>query len=183
MEDESAIETLKQSKVLGDEIKEKQEIAEKTEQEIDTVRIGYVQVAKSTQVLFFCISTLASIEPVYQYSLQWFITLYLSSIKKSNKSKDTTERMNNIDEHFTYSLYLNICRSLLEKDKIVFSFLLTVRMMQGRGEVDDSEWVFLLTGGVALDNPYPNPCPEWLQDKNWGEIFWSRIRHMMSWPG
>jgi len=39
-----------------------------------------------------------------------------------------------------------------------------------RGRVDDSVWRFLLTGGVALDNPYPNPAPEWLTDKSWSEI-------------
>lgn len=39
-----------------------------------------------------------------------------------------------------------------------------------RGRVDDEVWRFLLTGGVALDNPYPNPAPEWLTDKAWSEI-------------
>merc|ERR1711871_1243887 len=41
LEDEGAINTLKSSKVLSDDIKEKQAIAAKTEEEIDTVRAGY----------------------------------------------------------------------------------------------------------------------------------------------
>ncbi len=36
--------------------------------------------------------------------------------------------------------------------------------------MDDDVWRFLLTGGVALDNPHPNPAPEWLTDKSWSEI-------------
>lgn len=39
-----------------------------------------------------------------------------------------------------------------------------------RDKIDDQVWRFFLTGGVALDNPYPNPCPEWLLDKSWSEI-------------
>ena len=44
------------------------------------------------------------------------------------------------------------------------------RVRVRRGKIDDVVWRFLLTGGVGLENPYPNPAPEWLQDKSWAEI-------------
>lgn len=36
--------------------------------------------------------------------------------------------------------------------------------------MDESVWRFFLTGGVALENPHPNPFPHWLSEKSWGEI-------------
>lgn len=48
-----------------------------TEQEIDETRNGYRPVAVHSSILFFCISDIANIEPMYQYSLTWFINLYL----------------------------------------------------------------------------------------------------------
>nr|XP_043909238.1 dynein axonemal heavy chain 3-like [Solea senegalensis] len=170
LEDEEAVKILSSSKVLSMEISEKQEIAHVTEKEIDDTRMGYRPVAEHSSVLFFCVSQLANIEPMYQYSLTWFIYLYLYSIADSVSSDDVAERINNIVEHFTLCIYKNICRSLFEKDKLLFSLLLTVGIMQGRDQVDNQVWQFLLTGGIALDNPYPNPAPEWLSDKSWSEI-------------
>ncbi|CAL8264232.1 unnamed protein product [Arctogadus glacialis] len=170
LEDETAIEILSSSKVLSEEISEKQKIASFTETEIDRTRMGYRPVAEHSSTLFFCISELANIEPMYQYSLGWFINLYLQSISQSAQSQDLSERIAHIVRHFTLSMYNNVCRSLFEKDKLLFSLLLTVGLMQSQGRVDPGVWRFLLTGGVALDNPHPNPAPEWLSDKSWSEI-------------
>ncbi|KAH8057324.1 dynein light chain binding protein [Aureococcus anophagefferens] len=170
LENESAIATLNQSKVTSDDIKGKQVVAEKTETEIDETRKGYTSVAYSTQVLFFCITDLNNIEPTYSYSLEWFINLFIRSIRNSEPSNDVPTRLDNLSGHFTYSLYTNVCRSLLEKDKLLFSFVLAIRILGGRGDVDSAEWLFLLTGGVSLDNPHANPCGDWLAPKQWNEI-------------
>ncbi|DBA04478.1 TPA: LOW QUALITY PROTEIN: hypothetical protein N0F65_010074 [Lagenidium giganteum] len=171
LEDEMAITTMNQSKQVADEIKKEQKVAEKTELEIDLVREGYQPVAYSSQVLFFCIDQLANIEPVYQYSLTWFINLFILSILQSDRSPDLTQRLKNLDSHFTYSLYRNVCRSLLEKDKLMFSFLLCIIIKQGKNEIDSAEWYFLLTGGVALSDPPSNPAKLWLSEKQWAEFY------------
>ncbi|OQR93149.1 dynein heavy chain [Achlya hypogyna] len=182
LEDETAINTMNQGKQVADQIKSEQVIAEATELEIDAVRQGYRPVAYSSQVLFFCIDQLANIEPVYQYSLSWFIALFVLSINQSDKSPDLHERLKLLDTHFTFSLYRNICRSLLEKDKLMFSFLLTISIMQGRNEIDASEWYFFLTGGLAVaETPPPNPAVDWFADKQWNELV--RLSNLPAFPG
>jgi len=170
LEDEVAIQVLSSSKILAQEISEKQEVANKTEEEIDETRNGYRPVAAHSSILFFTISDLANIDPMYQYSLVWFINLYIVSIEDSDKSNELDERIENLNNHFTYSIYRNVCRSLFEKDKLLFSLILCIGILKGKDKVDDTEWRFLLTGGVALDNPIPNPAEDWLPDKSWGEI-------------
>lgn len=170
LEDETAIKILSTSKVLSEDIQAKQEVAVKTSVEIDRARNGYMPVSKHGAVLFFCISELANIDPMYQYSLPWFLHLYVMAITHSEQSENLDIRMSNLNSYFTASIYRNVCRSLFEKDKLIFSLVLCVGLLRASRKLEEDLWTFLLTGGVALDNPYPNPDSSWLSDKSWSEI-------------
>jgi dynein heavy chain len=41
-----------------------------------------------------------------------------------------------VNEYFTFSLYSNVCRSLFEKHKLLFSFLVCVRILQNENKID-----------------------------------------------
>ncbi|ESP01004.1 hypothetical protein LOTGIDRAFT_225521 [Lottia gigantea] len=170
LEDESAIKILDSSKILSDEISKKQKVADETEKKIETSRMGYRPIAKHSSILFFSITDLPNIDPMYQYSLTWFVNLFIMSIHDSNKSKILEKRLRYLSDHFTFSLYCNVCRSLFEKDKLLFSFILCSNILTSRNELDQIEFMFFLTGGVGLENKLANPAPTWLTDKSWDEI-------------
>jgi dynein heavy chain len=170
LEDESAINILSSSKALANEVEAKQKIAEETEEKIDEARLGYVPVAFVASIFFFCIADLANIDPMYQYSLPFFVSLFLASIEKAEKSDDLPTRIGILNDTFRYTLYCNICRSLFEKHKTLFSFLLCIRVLLQEEKVENSDYRYLLTGGVSLEDPPASPA-DWIPARCWGELF------------
>ncbi|CAB3257078.1 unnamed protein product [Arctia plantaginis] len=169
LEDESAIEVLDSSKLLAVDIMKKQEASLETEIVIEKFRLGYRPIASHSAVLYYCVTELPNVDPMYQYSLTWFINLYILSIENANKSKDLEKRLKFLKDTFTYNLYSNVCRSLFDKDKLMFSFIMCSKMMLSTGEMDTDEHLFLITGGIAIENPIKKPV-EWIPVKSWDEI-------------
>jgi dynein heavy chain len=89
------------------------------------------------------------------------------------------ERGQLLNDYFTYSLYVNVCRSLFERHKLLLSFMLAVKTLQHAGQIDPKEWRFLLAGPTsqkrasaagAPNAGSENPGPDWLTEKSWGEL-------------
>ena len=170
LEEEDLINTLAASKQTSTDIMEKVKEAALTEKEIDEERETYRAVAFRAATLFFSIVDLSSVDNMYQYSLQWFSKLFEMAIEKSAKSNVIADRLKSLNDYFTYSLYENVCRSLFEKHKLQFSFMLTVKILQGNKEIDPAEWRYFLTGPQGTVVIPPNPAT-WLNDNQWRGMY------------
>ncbi|KAG7197918.1 hypothetical protein KM043_016155 [Ampulex compressa] len=145
VDDLDLILTLEASKDKSAEIKEKVAAAEITQSDIDTTRALYNPVAKRAEILFFCLSDLQHVDRMYQYSLEWFITIFNNSILITEKSYDVDKRIMNINMNFTYALFSNVCRSLFEKHKLHYAFLVCARIRISDKSIDTKEWRHFLS--------------------------------------
>ena len=170
LEDDELIKTLDDSKARYIQIEEQLKASEALFKKINAIRDGLKPVAKRVARYFFCLSDMSSIGSMYQYSLKWYVMIFQRSLECSEKSDDKHTRIPNILREFTLQLYNNVCQSLFEKDKLLFSYLLCLKVMDERGELNQVENRFMLTGGIQVIPKRPNPAAHWLLDKAWCTI-------------
>jgi dynein heavy chain len=93
---------------------------------------------------------------------------------------DSAKRIENLNNHFTLSLYENVCRSLFEVNKLMFSLVLCAQILFGFKALDPIEWRFFLAGPSGSIEPKDNPT-EWLDDLVWGDV-WKQLVGMSKLP-
>ncbi|KAG5317386.1 DYH2 protein, partial [Pseudoatta argentina] len=171
LDDLDLLNALQTSKEMSISIQESLTGAEKTEKEIDLVREEYQSCSKRASILFFILNDMNIIDPMYQFSLDAYNTLFMLSIDKSPQKINLSERINSLNDYHTYAVYRNTCRGLFEQHKLLFSFHMCVKILDAQGKIIPGEYAFLLRGGIVLDqeNQPDKPVP-WLPDETWNNI-------------
>lgn len=164
--DEELINVLEQSKEVSITINERVIEAEKTSIIITAERESFRTIAARGSVLYFVIADLSMIDPMYQYSLEFFARLFNRRLEVSEKSDHKETRVELVVADITLNFYTSICRGLFEKDKLMYSFLNTSSILRKAGLIDMSEWQFFLRGSQNTYEDRPNKC-DFITDKIW----------------
>ncbi|CAE7939948.1 DNAH7, partial [Symbiodinium necroappetens] len=184
LDDEELITTLANSKVTSTRIEERVKEQEKTQALVQETRETYVPVSIRSSAMFFVVADLCKVEPMYQYSLEWFIDIFLLAIKTAEKpERNLQRRLTALQNQFIKLLYEKVCDSLFAKDKLMLSLLLTFKSMEVDHDLDQAEKSLLLVGGTTGAEVRPRPQAEWLSDVSWARISELEDLGKGPWPG
>jgi dynein heavy chain len=165
LDNEPLINTLQQSKVTSGMINKRVAEAEEANVSIAEAREGYRTAATRGALLYFVIADLPNMDPMYQYSLEYFKKLYNYCIEVSDKSEDLETRLLTIMDYVTKFMYLNVCRGLFSRHKLIFSFLIYSSIFRNKKEISAPEWNNLLRGGFG--KPPKNPDSAFMTQLQW----------------
>jgi len=185
LDDDELIETLANSKITSLKIEEKVKEQEKTGALVAQTRDSYVPVATRSSAMFFVIADLNVCEPTYQYSLEWFVKIFLTGIKTAEKfERNLDRRLQALSSKFIRLLYEKVCDSLFESDKLMFSFLLSLKSQEVDNILNVEEKNLLLVGGITgADVPAKPAAATWFTEVSWARVVEASNLNKGPWVG
>lgn len=168
LDDEVLITTIEEAKKKSIEVKERVRVSEETEVEINQLRLEYKPVAVRSAIMFFVTGDMSSIDPMYQYSLEFFRDLVEQCVADTPPSEDHLERL--ID-NITYTTYVTVSRGLFEQHRSIYAFSMCSRILRNSNKLPEQEWEIFVRGPPLLDNPMDNPLPSFIADSRWNELY------------
>merc|ERR1711871_590853 len=173
LDDAELIDTLGVAKVTAAAIDESVAEAEVTMAEISETRLQYVPVAKRGAIIYFVVADLAQIDPMYQYSLEYYAGLFRRIMRDAKPCDDLEKRLQILLDAVTLIMYQNVCRGLFNKDRSLYSSLICGMILRDAGDILDSEWNTLLRGAGTVDREVqePNPDPARINPFDWDTLW------------
>ncbi|NWI40584.1 DYH17 protein, partial [Picathartes gymnocephalus] len=167
LRDTALVENLEITKRIAKEIEEKVKEAKVTEVQINVARENYRPAAERASLLYFILSDLCKINPIYQFSLKAFNGVFEKAIQRAIPSDDTRQRVINLTDQITYSVYVYTAQGLFERDKLIFLAQVAFQVLAIKKEVNPAELDFLLRfpSKTGVTSPV-----DFLQHQGWGAI-------------
>jgi dynein heavy chain len=170
LDNHELIATLENTKSTAVEIQGKMQQASITKDEIGVARSAYQPVAKRGSILYFAEAGLATINSMYEISLDSFLGVFRTALESAKKDAVLENRMRNMIDTIMRQIYDYTCTGIFERHKLMFSFQLTCMVMAGNGVLEAGVLDFFLKGDMSLEGA-SEPCPvTWLIGSGWKDL-------------
>jgi len=107
---------------------------------------------------------------MYQYSLTAYLMVFNNSLKDARKDTILENRLRNITDKLTMNVYDFTCLGIFEIHKLMYSFQMTMMILEGDGLVNHKELNFFLKGNTSLDDVLVKKPAVWITDGGWKDI-------------
>ncbi|KAH8251731.1 hypothetical protein KR038_005556 [Drosophila bunnanda] len=144
LDDHALVINLENTKRTVDEIEAKVREARVTTLQIDDTRNIYRSAAKRAAILYFVLTDLSRINPIYKFSLKSFMHVFRQAIAQAAESKIFERRVLHLVDSITLQTYRYTLRGLFEADKLTFTSHMTLRILIAAEQVAKDETDFLL---------------------------------------
>nr|XP_040125391.1 dynein heavy chain 9, axonemal isoform X7 [Ictidomys tridecemlineatus] len=161
------VENLEITKQTAAEVERKVQEARVTEVKINEAREHYRPAAAQASLLYFIMNDLSKIHPMYQFSLKAFRIVFQKAVEKAAPGESLKERVTNLIDNITFSVYQYTTRGLFECDKLTYLAQLTFQILLMNQEISAAELDFLLRSPAQTGTPSP---VEFLSHQAWGGV-------------
>ncbi|XP_038108194.1 dynein beta chain, ciliary isoform X2 [Culex quinquefasciatus] len=167
LEDASLVLNLEKTKKTAAEVEIKVREGKKTSEAIDIARESYRPAAERASILYFILNDLHKINPIYQFSLKAFTTVFKDAIAVTPPAEKLKDRVINLIDSITFAVHMYTSRGLFEKDKLIFMAQMAIQILLQAKEIDPAELDFLLRFPFTpnLTSPF-----DFLTNAGWGGI-------------
>ena len=167
LDDEQLVDVLASTKAKAAEVKEKLVAADETKTSIREKRELFRPAATRGSVIYFAIVEMVSVNVMYQTSLAQFIELFGRSMDVAQRATLASKRVASIIDSMTYIAYRYVNKGLYERDKLLFVFILAVKILVAADVLSESEVALFLRGGSALNAATVRKKPTFVPIEAW----------------
>ncbi|ESO06977.1 hypothetical protein HELRODRAFT_171012 [Helobdella robusta] len=164
--DYELVENLETTKRTSADVEEKVKEAKVTEAKINEFREAYRVAGSRGSLLYFILNDLNKIHPMYQFSLKAFGTVFELALQKADPADTLKQRLMNLIDCITFSVFQYTSRGLFESDKIIFMTQMTFQILLASNDMALNELDFLLRFPVL---PVSSPV-DFLSSISWGGV-------------
>ena len=111
-------------------------------QEVSSV---YKPAADRVKQFFFLSMDLKKLNLMYVFTHEWFLSIFVEKVKDLHRT-EAKNKCEWIKNEFTRHFFEQVCLTLYEKDKLLFSFLISYKILEIECEFDMRLIEFFIKG-------------------------------------